>query len=85
MRKEVVVSVLIALVLFGSCVIPPENPVEDAFKKSAPPVADFSVGQKIIMTGDQVTFDGSLSKDPEGETLTFKWEFYRTPIIREAI
>ena len=39
-----------------------------------PPVADAG-GPYAAMSGEAITFDGSQSYDPEGETLSYSWDF----------
>lgn len=38
-----------------------------------PPVADAIVDQSIVQEGDTVILDGSNSRDPEGDHITYKW------------
>jgi PKD repeat protein len=40
-----------------------------------PPLVQFDFEDKSYDVGDEIQFDGSLSKDPEGDKITFKWFF----------
>ena len=38
-------------------------------------MVQFDFEDKFYDVGDEIQFDGSLSKDPEGDKITFKWFF----------
>lgn len=40
-----------------------------------PPLVNFEFEDKFYDVGDEVQFDGSDSKDPEGDTISFRWYF----------
>ena len=42
---------------------------------NTPPIADFQVPDVKFVLGTSVSFDGSVSSDPEGDDLTFEWDF----------
>ena len=45
---------------------------------NTPPIADAGVDQ-IVETGDAITLDGSASRDPDGDTITYQWSLVSAP------
>lgn len=42
---------------------------------SRAPIAQFSFSPGIPSTGEQIRFDGSASRDPDGSIVTYEWDF----------
>ncbi len=53
-------------------VIGPNEPVE---QENNAPVAAFTLSPKEAFTGDDITFDGSASTDPDGKVYIYTWNF----------
>jgi plastocyanin len=45
---------------------------------NTPPIAEFNVSEPVV-AGETVTFDGSASRDPDGEIVLHRWEIEGTP------
>lgn len=43
--------------------------------QNIPPVADFTWQPETPLVGEEVTFDGTLSYDPDGEIYGYNWDF----------
>ena len=54
---------------------PPSTVVITVRASNDPPVADAGANQ-VVDVGEQVTLNGTGSRDPEGQTLTYVWEQY---------
>lgn len=55
------------------------NECKPFVKTNNPPVASVGKNQRVRLTST-VELDGSLSKDPDGDALTFDWVLYKRPI-----
>ena len=53
-------------------VIGPKDPVQ---QENNAPVAAFTLSPKEAFTGDEITFDGSASTDPDGAVYIYSWDF----------
>jgi PKD repeat protein len=49
-----------------------------------PPTASLTANKSIVNPGEWVQFDASGSSDPNGDTLTFKWDFDNDGIFNES-
>ncbi len=49
--------------------------VKEHIQENHPPVADFSYTPKNPKIFQQIKFDGLLSSDPDGDELTYSWDF----------
>jgi len=73
---------------FDSTLIDPKGPlVQWAFgatKRQKPPVAVLAPWQRNITRGTEITFDASLSFDPDGDDVEIEWEIVEAPLGAEA-
>ncbi|MBI1826626.1 MAG: PKD domain-containing protein [Planctomycetes bacterium] len=53
--------------------------------ENQPPVAVIATGPRDVAQGDVVTFDGSLSYDPDGNPLTYTWTFHFGNTLDEVL
>ena len=59
----------------GSTDIEIQTVVVQTVGGNSPPVAAFTYSPLTLVEGDTVTFDGSTSSDPNGDTLSYFWDF----------
>jgi len=55
-----------------------------ASKTQKPPVAVLSPWQQNVTRGTEITFDASLSFDPDGDDVAIEWEIVEAPLGAEA-
>ncbi|MEW5761288.1 MAG: PKD domain-containing protein, partial [Candidatus Thermoplasmatota archaeon] len=63
--KGKIAFIAIACLIFAGCI----GPVNEN------PRAKMSVDKTIVFVGDEITFNASKSKDPEGSKLVYIWNF----------
>ena len=75
LQSRFIWMVLVLLVLCSVCAQAAENLPPDVIIKKSPSSA---------IINEQITFDASTSKDPEGGALTFLWTFYPDEVTKSG-
>ncbi len=73
---------------FDAALLDPKGPlvqwVFGATKRQKPPVAVLAPWQQNVTRGTEITFDASLSFDPDGDDVSIEWEIVEAPLGAEA-